>query len=196
MKKRTLIIIFLLLTLLIAFSTSGVAYAADGAANETNTEVKFSDDDLIKLIATYCAFGLSIIVGIPLIKTVNRRKKQGYVNSLAEETEYVAKQVRALYESRDKERSKREILKFSIKVTAVADHALTTYTESKYKVITNCTNACPTSTQNFLRLKKSRMTRKSTTRNFFLSSTPPKASRKRRNSLNKMQKSLKGTTND
>ena len=131
MKKRTLIIIFLLLTLIIAFSTSGVAYAADGAANETNTEVKFSDDDLIKLIATYCAFGLSIIVGIPLIKTVNRRKKQGYVNSLAEETEYVAKQVRALYASRDKERSKREILKFSIKVTAVADHALTTYTEKQ-----------------------------------------------------------------
>ena len=124
MKKRTLIIIFLLLTLLIA-------YAADGAANETNTEVKFSDDDLIKLIATYCAFGLSIIVGIPLIKTVNRRKKQGYVNSLAEETEYVAKQVRALYASRDKERSKREVLKFSIKVTAVADHALTTYTEKQ-----------------------------------------------------------------
>ena len=131
MKKRTLIIIFLLLTLLIAFSTSGVAYAADSAANETNTEVKFSDDDLIKLIATYCAFGLSIIVGIPLIKTVNRRKKQGYVNSLAEETEYVAKQVRALYASRDKERSKREVLKFSIKVTAVADHALTTYTEKQ-----------------------------------------------------------------
>ena len=37
----------------------------------------------------------------------------------------------ALYESRDKERSKREILKFSIKVTAVADHALTTYTEKQ-----------------------------------------------------------------
>ena len=182
--------------MLSAFSTSGVAYAADGAANETNTEVKFSDDDLIKLIATYCAFGLSIIVGIPLIKTVNKRKKQGYVNSLAEETEYVAKQVRALYESRDKEKSKREVLKFSIKVTAVADHALTTYTEKQIQVITNCTKACPTSTQNFLRLKESRKTRKSTTRNFCLSSTPPKASRKRRNSLNKMQKSLKGTTND
>lgn len=131
MKKRTLIIIYLLLTLLIAFSTSGVAYAADGASNETETEVKFSDDDLIKLIATYGAFGLSLIVGIPLIKAVNKRKKQGYVNSLAEETEYVAKQTRVLYDGRDKEKSKRDVLKFSIKVTAVADHALTTYTEKQ-----------------------------------------------------------------
>ena len=39
--------------------------------------------------------------------------------------------MRALYESRDKEKSKREVLKFSIKVTAVADHALTTYTEKQ-----------------------------------------------------------------
>lgn len=131
MKKRTLIVIFLILTVVIAFSMTSVAYASTGNETEQNGEVEFSKNDLIKLIATYCAFGLSIIVGIPLIKAVNKRKKQGYVNSLVEETQHVAKQLRALYDGRDKEKSKRDVLKYSLRITAVADHALTTYTEKQ-----------------------------------------------------------------
>ncbi len=134
MKKRSLFVIFLLLTLLIAFSTTSIAYAStSGDGTNAEPDVEFSNDDLIKLIATYCAFGLSLIVGIPLIKAVNKRKKQGYVNSLVEETQYIAKHIHTLYDTRDKEKSKREILKFSIKITAVADHALTTFTEKQIK---------------------------------------------------------------
>lgn len=134
MKKRSLFVIFLLLTLLIAFSTTSIAYAStSGDGTNAEPEVEFSNDDLIKLIATYCAFGLSLIVGIPLIKAVNKRKKQGYVNSLVDETQYISKHIHHLYDTRDNEKAKREILKFSLKITAVADHALTTFTEKQIK---------------------------------------------------------------
>lgn len=129
MKKSILFVILVTLTLVIALSGTGLAFAEEAGADAADTA--FTKQDTIKLVATYIAFGLSIVVGIPLIRAVNKRKKQGYVANIVEETEDIAKQVSDFYANRDKARTKKEILKFSLKITGVADHALTTYTEKQ-----------------------------------------------------------------
>ena len=73
--------------MVIALSGTGVAFAEEAVAGAADTT--FTKQDTIKLVATYIAFGLSIIVGIPLIRAVNK----GYVATIVEETEDIAKQV-------------------------------------------------------------------------------------------------------
>ncbi len=129
MKKKTLFILFVVLTLLFAVCATTVAYA-EGAETPVET-VDFTKEDTIKLIVVYCLFGLSIVVGIPAIRAVNKRKKHGYVENIVKETEAIRDRVQALYDNRGKEGSKKDALRYAIKIATVADMALTTYTEKQ-----------------------------------------------------------------
>ena len=129
MNKKTLIILFVVLTVVFAMCFTTVSYAASG--EDTAQPAEFTREDTIKLIVVYCLFGLSIVVGIPAIRAVNRRKKNGYVESIVKETEGIRDKVRLLYDNRDKASSKKEQLRYSIKISAVADMALTTYSEKQ-----------------------------------------------------------------
>lgn len=129
MNKKTLIILFVVLTVVFAMCFTTVSYAASG--EDTAQPAEFTREDTIKLIVVYCLFGLSIVVGIPAIRAVNRRKKNGYVESIVKETESIRDKVQSLYDNRDKASSKKEQLRYSIKISAVADMALTTYSEKQ-----------------------------------------------------------------
>lgn len=130
MKKRSLFIIFVVLTLLFALCATTVAFAAEAGSAAENS-VEFTKNDLIKLIIAYGFFGLSLIVGLPCLKAVNKRRKHGYVESIVKETQTVADKVQGYYDKRESVMSKRETLRYSIKIATVADMALTTYTEKQ-----------------------------------------------------------------
>lgn len=104
MNKKTLIILFVVLTVVFAMCFTTVSYAASG--EDTAQPAEFTREDTIKLIVVYCLFGLSIVVGIPAIRAVNRRKKNGYVESIVKETESIRDKVQSLYDNRDKASSK------------------------------------------------------------------------------------------
>lgn len=137
MKKHTLFILFIVLTMVFVSLMTTVAFASTAETSVENTEQApaktngLSKNELINLIVVYCVFGISLVVGIPALRAVNKRKKQGYVDVLVKEVEEVSKKIKALYYDRNNSNSKKNNLKYSLKIVGIADMALTTYTEKQ-----------------------------------------------------------------
>lgn len=127
MKKRTLFILFIVLALVFASLMTTVAFAADG----TDAPDEFTHNDLINLIIIYSLFGVSIVIGLPAIRAVNKRKRQGYIETITREMGAIEEKIKELYADCGSNSSKRDNLRFSLKIASAADMALTTYTEKQ-----------------------------------------------------------------
>lgn len=136
MRRGALFALFVVLVLVFAsFAVSAVFAAESPDAAESGQKaaevMKFGKSDLVNLIVVYCLFGVSLVVGIPALRALNRRKKAGYVDVLARDVSAVAERMRSLAENGGTPGAKRDNLRYSLKIAAVADTALTAYSENQ-----------------------------------------------------------------
>lgn len=136
MRRGALFALFVVLVLVFAsFAVSAVFAAESPDAEESGQKaadvMKFGKSDLVNLIVVYCLFGVSLVVGIPALRSLNRRKKAGYVDVLARDVSAVAEKMKSLAENGGTPGAKRDNLRYSLKISAVADTALTAYSENQ-----------------------------------------------------------------
>lgn len=136
MRRGALFALFVVLVLVFASFAVSAAFAAESPDAEESGQkaadvMKFGKSDLVNLIVVYCLFGVSLVVGIPALRALNRRKKAGYVDVLARDVSAVAERMKTLAGNGGTPGAKRDNLRYSLKIAAVADTALTAYSENQ-----------------------------------------------------------------